>query len=182
MWWALCRGCWATQRLRGRLEVRRVTTQGHSAITSILLWCCYCWQRGPSSLQTAAKSHTYFKRALPLIPPVLVQLAIDDNGECSSWSNRRRRDRIEVLWFSATEHLLLSACSLGPISRRGGDTWVNSPSFEAADPGQPVILAAGQSLAFPSSLSLSLCLHLPSRFPNSASPSAGRVFCYLYEA
>lgn len=35
---------------------------------------------------------------------------------------------------------------------------MNSPSFEAADLGQPVILAAGQLFAFPSSLSLSVSL------------------------
>lgn len=52
------------------------------------------------------------------------------------------------------------------------------PSFEAADLGQPVILAASQVLTFPSSLSVSLSF----RFPNSASPRAGCVFCYLYEA
>lgn len=118
-----------------------------------------------------------FQKRLPLILPVLLQLAID-SSPCSSGSDRKRGTKLEVLWFSATEHLLLSACSLGRISRRGWDTWVNSPSFEAADLGQPVILAAGQLLAFPSSLSLSF----PSRFPNCASLSAGRVFCYLYEA
>lgn len=36
---------------------------------------------------------------------------------------------------------------------------MNSPSFEAADLGQPVILAAGQLLAFPSSLSLLVSPH-----------------------
>lgn len=35
-------------------------------------------------LQKAAKSHTYFKRPLPLIPPVLLQLAIDGKALCSS--------------------------------------------------------------------------------------------------
>lgn len=57
---------------------------------------------------------------------------------------------------------------------------MNSHSFEAADPGQPAILAAGQFLAFPPE-SLALNFSLPD-FPNGASQSAGRVFCYLYEA
>lgn len=33
---------------------------------------------------------------------------------------------------------------------------MNSHSFEAADPGQPAILAAGQFLAFPPNLPLSI--------------------------
>lgn len=58
----------------------RVTALGHSAVTGFLLWCCYCWQRRPSLLQTASKSYTYFKSALPLIPPVLLQLSIDSSA------------------------------------------------------------------------------------------------------
>lgn len=51
-----------------------------SPVMLLLLFSPFRSQRSASSLQTAAKSHTYFKRALPLIPPVLLQLATDSSA------------------------------------------------------------------------------------------------------
>lgn len=70
----------ATRCLRGRVKVERVITPGHGTVRGILLWCCYCGQRHPYLLQTAAKSHTYFQRTLPLIHSVLLQLATDSSA------------------------------------------------------------------------------------------------------
>lgn len=51
----------------GWVEVERVTAllQAFSSDVVIVVFP----QRSPSSLQTASKSHTYFKSPFPLIPP-----------------------------------------------------------------------------------------------------------------
>ena len=74
---------WATRGLRGRVGVVQATAIGQNTVTCVLMWRCSCCflrpplYRAPSSVQRAAKTHIFFKRALPVIPPVFLQLAID---------------------------------------------------------------------------------------------------------